>query len=80
MSEISIAEQVRAIIVERLNVKLEEVIDTARFKEDLGADSLDVVEVILEFEKKFQFSIPDTEAEKITTVGAAIKYIESIQK
>lgn len=80
MSEISIAEQVRAIIVERLNVKLEEVIDTARFKEDLGADSLDTVEVVLELEKKFNMSIPDTEAEKITTVGAAIKYIESIQK
>ena len=75
MSEI--AEKVKKIIVDRLGVDESEVTNEASFTNDLGADSLDTVELIMEFEKEFDTSIPDEEAEKITTVGQAISYLES---
>ena len=75
MSEIS--SKVKAIIVEKLVVDETEVSENASFTNDLGADSLDTVELIMEFEKEFNIQIPDEEAEKIQTVGEAIKYIES---
>ena len=75
MSDIS--SKVKAIIVEKLVVDETEVSENASFTNDLGADSLDTVELIMEFEKEFNIQIPDEEAEKIQTVGEAIKYIES---
>lgn len=75
MSEI--ASKVKAIIVDKLNVEETEVTNEASFTNDLGADSLDTVELIMEFEKEFGISIPDDQAEKITTVGDAIAYIEA---
>jgi acyl carrier protein len=72
-----IASKVKAIIVDKLVVDATEVSETASFTNDLGADSLDTVELIMEFEKEFNIQIPDDEAEKIQTVGEAIKYIES---
>ncbi|MDX2189249.1 MAG: acyl carrier protein [Bacteroidota bacterium] len=74
MSEI--AEKVRNIIVEKLGVEKSEVTDEASFTNDLGADSLDTVELIMEFEKEFNISIPDDQAEQISTVGQAIAYLE----
>ena len=71
-----IADRVKAIIVDKLTVDENEVTPTAEFSKDLGADSLDKVELIMEFEKEFGITIPDEEAEKITTVGDAVKYIE----
>ncbi len=67
--------RVKAIIVEKLGVEESEVTPEASFTNDLGADSLDTVELIMEFEKEFGFTIPDEEAEKIATVGDAISYI-----
>ena len=78
MSEV--AERVKAIIVDKLSVEETEVTNEARFNNDLGADSLDTVELIMEFEKEFGISIPDDQAEKITTVGDAIAYIEANAK
>ncbi|MGP1464322.1 MAG: acyl carrier protein [Prevotella koreensis] len=78
MSEIE--SKVRDIIVEKLGVNEEEVKPEASFTNDLGADSLDTVELIMEFEKEFNISIPDDQAEKISTVGDAIAYIEDNQK
>ena len=78
MSEI--ADRVKAIIVDKLGVDENEVTPTAEFTKDLGADSLDTVELIMEFEKEFDLKIPDEEAEKITTVGDAISYIENAKK
>ncbi len=75
MSEI--ASKVAAIIVEKLGVEEAEVTMEASFTNDLGADSLDTVELIMEFEKEFGLSIPDEEAEKIATVGDAVSYIEA---
>ena len=71
-----IASKVKAIIVDKLGVDESEVVNEASFTNDLGADSLDTVELIMEFEKEFDLQIPDDEAEKITTVGAAIQYIK----
>ncbi|TCN63855.1 MULTISPECIES: acyl carrier protein [Rikenellaceae] len=71
-----IASKVKAIIVEKLGVDENEVVPAASFTNDLGADSLDTVELIMEFEKEFSISIPDEDAEKIGTVGDAISYIE----
>jgi acyl carrier protein len=68
------------IIVDKLGVKEAEVTPEASFTGHLGADSLDTVELIMEFEKAFDLSIPDEEAEKIATVGDVIKYIEEHQK
>jgi acyl carrier protein len=74
MSEI--AEKVKSIIIDKLGVEESEVTPEASFTNDLGADSLDTVELIMEFEKEFNISIPDEQAETITTVGDAIKYLE----
>ena len=71
-----IAAKVKAIIVDKLGVDESEVTPEASFTNDLGADSLDTVELIMEFEKEFDMAIPDDQAEKIGTVGDAIKYIE----
>lgn len=73
MSDIS--NKVKAIIVDKLGVDEKEVTEAASFTNDLGADSLDTVELIMEFEKEFNIAIPDDQAEKINTVGEAIKYI-----
>lgn len=78
MSEI--AAQVKNIIVDKLGVDAEEVTPEKSFTNDLGADSLDTVELIMEFEKEFGISIPDDQAEKISTVGDAIAYIENNPK
>ena len=74
----NIAEDVKAIIVEKLGVDASEVTETASFTNDLGADSLDIVELIMDFEKKFDVEIDENDADKIATVGDAIKYIEQI--
>jgi len=71
-----IAETVKKIIVDKLGVDENEVTLEASFTNDLGADSLDTVELIMEFEKEFNISIPDEQAEKITTVGEAVAYLE----
>lgn len=72
-----IKSRVISIIVDKLGVEESEVTNEASFTNDLGADSLDTVELIMEFEKEFDISIPDEEAEKIQTVGQAISYVES---
>jgi len=72
-----VATRVKAIIVDKLSVEESEVTNEANFTNDLGADSLDTVELIMEFEKEFELSIPDDQAEKISTVGDAIAYIEA---
>lgn len=72
-----IATKVKAIIVDKMGVDETEVTPEASFTNDLGADSLDTVELIMEFEKDFNISIPDDQAEKIATVGDAITYIEA---
>jgi acyl carrier protein len=73
----TIAERVKKIIVEKLGADESEVTNEASFTNDLGADSLDTVELIMEFEKEFNISIPDEQAETIATVGDAITYLES---
>ncbi|BBD46710.1 MAG: acyl carrier protein [Petrimonas sp.] len=78
MSEV--AQRVKSIIVDKLGVEESEVTETASFTNDLGADSLDTVELIMEFEKEFNISIPDDQAEKISTVGDAIAYVEQHAK
>ncbi|MDA3880616.1 MAG: acyl carrier protein [Prolixibacteraceae bacterium] len=75
-----IAGKVTAIIVDKLGVDESEVTPEASFTNDLGADSLDTVELIMEFEKEFDMAIPDDQAEKISSVGEAIKYIEENSK
>ncbi|MDA3910774.1 MAG: acyl carrier protein [Bacteroidales bacterium] len=75
-----IASRVKGIIVDKLGVDENEVTPEASFTNDLGADSLDTVELIMEFEKDFDISIPDEEAEKIATVGDAISYVENNAK
>jgi acyl carrier protein len=75
-----IATKVKAIIVDKLGVDENEVTPEASFTNDLGADSLDTVELIMEFEKEFNIAIPDDKAEKISTVGEAISYIEDNTK
>ncbi len=70
-------DQVKAIIVDKLGVDEGKVTPTARFREDLEADSLDLVELIMEFEEQFKREISDEDAQKITTVGDAVSYIES---
>ena len=78
MSEI--ASRVKANIVDKLGVEESEVTPEASFTNDLGADSLDTVELIMEFEKEFGITIPDDQAEKIGTVGDAVSYIEANAK
>ena len=77
MSEI--ADKVKKIVVDQLDVNEDQVTPEAKFIEDLGADSLDQVELVMALEEQFGAEIPDEEAEKLTTVGDAIKYIESKQ-
>lgn len=76
MSEKSIEDKVKDIIVEQLGVNPEQVTPAAKFIEDLGADSLDTVELVMAFEEEFNVEVPDEEAEKLQTVGDVIKYIE----
>ena len=80
MTTAEIEAKVKEIIVDKLGVDESEVKSEASFANDLGADSLDTVELIMEFEKVFSISIPDDKAEKIATVGDAIKYIEENAK
>ena len=70
-------QRIRAIIVEKLGVDESDITREASFTNDLGADSLDTVELIMEFEKEFDLTIPDEDAEKIGTVGDAVDYVES---
>jgi len=72
----SIAERVQKIIVDKLGVDASEITPEASFTNDLGADSLDTVELIMEFEKEFEIAIPDEQAENIQTVGHAVEYLE----
>lgn len=71
-----VADKITEIIVEQLGVKPEEVVPEASFVDDLGADSLDTVELVMAFEEEFGAEIPDEDAEKLQTVGDAIKYVE----
>ncbi len=71
-----VAAKVKSIIAEQLGVKVEEVSDTASFVDDLGADSLDTVELVMALEEEFGIEIPDEDAEKMTNVGEAVRYIE----
>lgn len=73
----SVLDRVKGIVVEQLGVAGEEVTSEASFVEDLGADSLDVVELVMALEEEFGVEIPDEDAEKIATVGEAVKYIEA---
>jgi acyl carrier protein len=71
-----IGQKVKSIIAEQLGVKLEDVTDSASFVDDLGADSLDTVELVMALEEEFGIEVPDEDAEKMTSVGEAIRYIE----
>lgn len=75
-----IADKVKKIVVEHLGVEEAKVVPTASFIDDLGADSLDTVELVMAFEEAFEVEIPEDAAEKIQTVGDAVKYIEDKQK
>ncbi|MBE6407516.1 MAG: acyl carrier protein [Lentisphaeria bacterium] len=75
----TVAEKVKKIVVDQLAVSEDQVTEDARFIEDLNADSLDIVELIMALEEEFSAEIPDEEAEKLKTVGDAIKYIEGKQ-
>ena len=77
---LEIATKVTSIITDKLGVEESQVVPEASFTNDLGADSLDTVELIMELEKEFDLSIPDEEAEKIVTVGDAIAFIENAKK
>lgn len=76
----SVEEKVKSIIVEQLGAKEEDVVSDAHFVDDLGADSLDTVELVMKFEEDFDIEIPDEDAEKIQTVQDAIDYIKAHQK
>ena len=71
------ADRVKKIVVEHLGVEAEKVTEEASFIDDLGADSLDIVELVMEFEKEFNIDIPDEDAEKLRTVGDALAYLNS---
>tara|TARA_B100000929_G_C15186820_1_gene310758 strand:- start:167 stop:409 length:243 start_codon:yes stop_codon:yes gene_type:complete len=75
----NIADKVKDIIVQNLNVPEEQLTPEAKFIEDLGADSLDTVELVMAFEEEFDIEVPDEEAEKLVSVGAVITHIESIK-
>ena len=72
----NLEKKIKEIIVDKLGIEESELTDSASFTNDLGADSLDTVELIMEFEKEFNVSIPDEDAEKISTVGDAILYLK----
>lgn len=76
MERSEIEKKVKSIVVEKLQVEESAVVENASFVDDLGADSLDTVELVMDFEEKFGVEIPDEDAEKIRTVGDAIKYLE----
>ena len=76
----AIFDDVKAVVVEQLNVSADEVKPESKFVEDLGADSLDVVELVMALEEKFDVEIPDDQAEKIQTVQNAVEFIENIKK
>jgi len=80
MAEKSIEQRVKDIIVEQLGVTADQVVPEAKFIEDLGADSLDTVELVMALEEEFGQEIPDEEAEKLQSVADVIKYIEELQK
>jgi len=80
MDREEIAKMVKEIVVEKLSVDAGEVTESASFVDDLGADSLDTVELVMDFEEKFGLEIPDEDAEKIRTVGDAINYISEKKK
>lgn len=73
----SIESQIKEIIADKLNKKIEEVASDSKLIEDLGADSLDTVELVMEFEEKFSIEVPDAEAEKLKTVQDVINYVEA---
>lgn len=76
----SVADKVKKIVVEQLGVSEDQITPEAKFIEDLGADSLDLVELVMALEEEFGSDIPDEDAEKLTTVGDAIKYVESMSQ
>jgi acyl carrier protein len=80
MERSEIEKKVKEIVMEKLQVEESAVVENASFVDDLGADSLDTVELVMEFEEKFDVEIPDEEAEKIRTVGDAINYLEQMTK
>ncbi len=80
MSDKPIDQRVKEIIVEQLGVKPDQVTPEAKFIEDLGADSLDTVELVMALEEEFEIEVPDEQAEKLQTVGDVIKYVEESQK
>jgi acyl carrier protein len=80
MSDKPIEQRVKDIIVEQLGVKPEQVVPAAKFIEDLGADSLDTVELVMALEEEFGIEVPDEQAEKLQSVGDVIKYVEDAQK
>lgn len=80
MSDKPLEQRVKDIIVEQLGVKPEQVVPAAKFIEDLGADSLDTVELVMALEEEFGIEVPDEQAEKLQSVGDVIKYIEDSQK
>ena len=79
MSDNSIEEKVRSIIVEQLGVESDKVTADAKFIDDLGADSLDTVELVMAFEENFDIEVPDEEAEKLQSVADVVAYIEKVQ-
>jgi acyl carrier protein len=80
MADTNITEKVRDIIVQQLGVNPEQVTPEAKFIEDLGADSLDTVELVMAFEEEFGIDVPDEEAEKLQSVGDVVRYIEENQE
>ena len=80
MSDKPIEQRVKDIIVEQLGVKPDQVVPAAKFIEDLGADSLDTVELVMALEEEFGIQVPDEQAEKLQSVGDVIKYVEEAQK
>ena len=70
-------DKVKEVVMDKLGVEESQITETAHFMDDLGADSLDTVELIMQLEEEFGIEIPDEDAEKITTVGAAVEYIDS---
>ena len=79
MSDTTIGEKVRSIIVDQLGVESDKVTADAKFIEDLGADSLDTVELVMAFEENFDIEVPDEEAEKLQSVADVVAYIEKVQ-